>query len=40
MTDESLRSTAHIEAGAEIYGKDGLSWEKEVARTFEVIPPW
>jgi hypothetical protein len=24
---------------AEIYGKDRLSWEKEVATTFDVLPP-
>ncbi|THX85521.1 hypothetical protein D6D05_02830 [Aureobasidium pullulans] len=24
---------------AEIYGKDRFSWEKEVANTFEVLPP-
>lgn len=25
--------------GAEIFGKDKMSWEKEVAQTFEVLPP-
>jgi len=25
--------------GAEIFGKDKMSWEKEVATTFEVLPP-
>lgn len=24
---------------AEIYGKDKMVWEKEVAHTFEVVPP-
>ena len=25
--------------GAEIYGKAKMNWEKEVATTFEVLPP-
>jgi len=25
--------------GAEIYGKARLPWEKEVAQTFETLPP-
>jgi len=25
--------------GAEIFGKDKLSWEKEIATTFDVLPP-
>ena len=25
--------------GAEIYGKDKMKWEKEVGKTFEVMPP-
>jgi len=25
--------------GAEIFGKDKMSWEKEVATTFDVLPP-
>ena len=25
--------------GAEIYGKDKLGWEKEIAQTFDVLPP-
>jgi hypothetical protein len=28
-----------LKAGAEIFGKDRLPWEKEVAQTFEVLPP-
>lgn len=28
-----------LKAGAEIFGKDRLSWVKEVAQTFEVLPP-
>jgi hypothetical protein len=28
-----------FEAAAEIYGKDKMSWEKEVAHTFDVLPP-
>ncbi|GAB7341631.1 hypothetical protein MBLNU457_7829t1 [Dothideomycetes sp. NU457] len=29
----------NFEVGAEIFGKDKMSWEKEVATTFEVLPP-
>ncbi|KAF1936578.1 hypothetical protein EJ02DRAFT_387147 [Clathrospora elynae] len=29
----------NFQPGAEIFGKDRLSWEKEVAQTFEVMPP-
>ncbi|KAJ4364093.1 hypothetical protein N0V83_009548 [Neocucurbitaria cava] len=29
----------NFKPGAEIFGKDRLSWEKEVAQTFEVMPP-
>jgi hypothetical protein len=29
----------NFEPAAEIYGKDRFSWEKEVANTFEVLPP-
>lgn len=25
--------------GAEIYGKDKMSWEPKIAETFEVLPP-
>ena len=25
--------------GAEIYGKAKLGWEKEIAQTFETLPP-
>ncbi|GAB7356419.1 hypothetical protein MBLNU459_g7191t1 [Dothideomycetes sp. NU459] len=28
-----------FEPAAEIFGKDRLPWEKEVAKTFEVLPP-
>jgi hypothetical protein len=28
-----------LKAGAEIFGKGRLSWVKEVAQTFEVLPP-
>jgi hypothetical protein len=28
-----------FQPGAEIFGKDRLSWEKEVAQTFDVMPP-
>ena len=28
-----------ISPGAEIYGKARLPWEKEVAQTFETLPP-
>jgi hypothetical protein len=28
-----------LKAGAEIFGKDRLPWEKEVAQTFEGLPP-
>ena len=28
-----------FDASAEIYGKDKLKWEKEVAQTFPVLPP-
>lgn len=27
------------EVGAEIFGKDKMTWEKEVATTFDVLPP-
>lgn len=29
----------NFEPAAEIFGKDRLGWEKEVAQTFEVLPP-
>jgi hypothetical protein len=29
----------NFQPGAEIFGKDRLSWEKEVAQTFDVMPP-
>ena len=25
--------------GAEIFGKDKMSWEKEIAHTFDTLPP-
>ncbi|GAB7361830.1 hypothetical protein MBLNU230_g1872t1 [Neophaeotheca triangularis] len=28
-----------LEVGAEIFGKDKMHWEKEIATTFEVLPP-
>jgi len=28
-----------LKPGAEIFGKDRLPWEREVAQTFEVLPP-
>ncbi|KAK4983817.1 hypothetical protein LTR66_002696 [Elasticomyces elasticus] len=28
-----------FEVGAEIFGKDKMSWEKEIATTFDVLPP-
>ncbi|MCJ1258420.1 hypothetical protein MMC24_006253 [Lignoscripta atroalba] len=34
-----LEGGAGFKPAAEIYGKDKLSWEKEVAETFEVLPP-
>jgi len=34
-----LDSGKKLPAAAEIYGKDKLSWEKEVATTFEILPP-
>lgn len=30
---------AKFEVAAEIFGKDKMSWEKEVAQTFDVMPP-
>ena len=29
----------NFDVGAEIYGKDKLKWEKEIATTFETLPP-
>lgn len=29
----------NFKPAAEIYGKDRLPWEVEVAQTFEVLPP-
>lgn len=34
-----LKKGKEFEPAAEIYGKDKLSWEKEVAHTFELLPP-
>ena len=28
-----------LDVGAEIYGKAKLSWEKEIATTFDTLPP-
>lgn len=28
-----------FEVVAEIYGKDKMAWEKEIATTFDVLPP-
>ncbi|KAK5122648.1 hypothetical protein LTR85_003911 [Meristemomyces frigidus] len=28
-----------FDVGAEIYGKDKMTWEKEIATTFETLPP-
>jgi hypothetical protein len=36
LLEEGIKN---FQPGAEIYGKDRLSWEKEVAQTFEVFPP-
>lgn len=34
-----LDSGKDLKPGAEIYGKVRLPWEKEVAQTFETLPP-
>jgi hypothetical protein len=34
-----LEKASDFGAAAEVYGKDRLSWEKEVAHTFDVMPP-
>jgi len=34
-----LEKGKEFDAAAEIYGKDKMSWEKEVATTFPVLPP-
>lgn len=34
-----LEQGPEFEAAAEIYGKDKMKWEKEVATTFPVLPP-
>jgi hypothetical protein len=45
MPDKIILRTILLEKGkefdavAEIYGKDKLKWEKEVAHTFPVLPP-
>lgn len=36
MLPEGLKS---FKPAAEIFGKAKLSWEKEVAETFETLPP-
>lgn len=45
MPDKIILRTALLSKGkefephAEVYGKDRLSWEKEVATTFDTMPP-
>lgn len=34
-----LEQGKEFDPAAEIYGKDRLAWEKEVAATFDVLPP-
>lgn len=34
-----LQGTKKFDVGAEIFGKDRLGWQKEVAQTFEGPPP-
>jgi hypothetical protein len=34
-----LQNGPGFEPAAEIYGKDKMKWEKEVATTFPVLPP-
>jgi len=34
-----LQKGNNFDPAAEIYGKDKMKWEKEVAHTFEVLPP-
>jgi hypothetical protein len=34
-----LEKSKDFGAAAEVYGKDRLTWEKEVAHTFDVMPP-
>jgi hypothetical protein len=34
-----LQKGMDFDPAAEIYGKDKMKWEKEVAHTFEVVPP-
>ena len=34
-----LEKGPEFDAAAEIYGKDKMKWEKEVATTFPVLPP-
>ncbi|KAH8626813.1 hypothetical protein IG631_18831 [Alternaria alternata] len=36
LLDDGIKN---FQPGAEIFGKDRLGWEKEVAQTFEVMPP-
>jgi hypothetical protein len=33
------KARAEFDVAAEIYGKDKMKWEKEVATTFDVMPP-
>lgn len=34
-----LDSGKEFPPGAELWGKDRLSWQKEVATTFDILPP-
>lgn len=34
-----LKNGKDIQPGAEIFGKVRMGWEKEVAQTFETLPP-
>ena len=34
-----LNDGKSFKPGAEVYGKDRLGWEPEVATTFQVMPP-
>jgi hypothetical protein len=34
-----LQKGTEFDPVAEIYGKDKMKWEKEIAHTFEVTPP-
>ncbi|KAK3115381.1 hypothetical protein LTR53_005328 [Teratosphaeriaceae sp. CCFEE 6253] len=34
-----LKEGRGFDVGAEIYGKDKMKWEKEIATTFDTLPP-